>query len=75
MRGEPGLHESVHLAGWRKEKSWKREIKNAMRGCEKIASSGGANKGERLLKSAKSFLDLASRLECKVRGDIAELRS
>jgi IS5 family transposase len=46
-----------------------------MRACEKIASSGGANKGERLLKSAGSFLDLARRLEDKVRDDIAELRS
>ena len=69
------LHENLGLAGWRKAKSWKREIKNAMRSCEKIASSGGANKEQRLLKSAGRFLDLARRLEDKVRGDIAALRS
>lgn len=70
-----GLHESLGLPGWRKAKSWKRKVKNAMRACEKVASSGGANKKQRLPKSAGRFLDLARQLEDKVRGDIAALRS
>jgi hypothetical protein len=67
------LHENLGLAGWRKAKSWKREVKNAMRACEKVASSGGANKADRLLKSTERFLGLACRLEDKVRGDIEQL--
>ena len=68
------LHEDLGLAGWRKAKAWKREVKNAMRACEKVASSGGTNKAERLLKATGTFLGLACRLEDKVRGDIEELR-
>ncbi len=64
------MHESLGLDGWRKAKSWKRGVKNAMRACEKVASSGGANKKDRLLKSTNKFLGVAGRLEEKVRGDI-----
>ena len=67
------MHESLGRGGWRKAKSWKRRIKNATRACEKVASLGGANKAERVVKSARNFLELAGRLEEKVRGDIGEL--
>ena len=68
------LHESLGLAGWRKAKYWKRQIKNAMRACEKIASAGGANKDERLLKSARDYLRVASQLEKKVNQGLEELK-
>ena len=68
------LHQSLGLGGWRKAKYWKRQIKNAMRACEKIASAGGANKDERLLKSAKAYLELARRLEKKINQGLEELK-
>lgn len=68
------LHESLGLSGWRKAKYWKRQIKNAMRACERIASAGGANKEERLLKSAKDYLELAARLGKKVNEALEEAK-
>jgi len=69
------LNEGLGLGGWRKAKYWKRKIKNAMRACEKLASSGGANKAERVSKSAQSFLEVARRLEDKLSEDLTQLKS
>lgn len=69
------LHESLGLGGWRKAKYWKRKVKNSMRSCEKLASSGGANKAQRVEKAAKDYVELSSRLEEKVRSDIDGLKS
>ena len=68
------LHESLNLGGWRKAKYWKRQIKKAMRACEKLASSGGANKAERVAKSAQEYVALAGRLEEKVRASLEDLK-
>jgi len=70
-----GMHKSLGLTGWRKAKYWKREIKNAMRACEKTASAGGANKEERVLESAGRYLEAARRLEEKVSSAMEELKS
>jgi len=69
-----GLHKGLELGGWRKAKYWKRQVKNAMRACEKIASSGGANKAERVEESAKGYVELARRLEEKVSEDLGNLK-
>ena len=68
------MHESLGLGGWRKAKYWKRQVKNSMRACEKVASSGGANKTERVEKSAAGYVGLARRLEEKVREDITNIK-
>jgi len=68
------LQEGLGLAGWRKAKFWKRQIKNAMRACERIASAGGANKPQRLLESAQRYLGRASKLEQKVNRAMQELK-
>jgi hypothetical protein len=69
------LHEGLGLGGWRKAKYWKRQVKNSMRSCEKLASSGGANKAQRVKESAMGYVELARRLEEKVRCDIGGLKS
>lgn len=69
------LYESLGLGGWRKAKYWKRQIKKAMRACEKLARSGGANKAERVVKSAQDYVELARRLEEKVRAGLDEIKS
>ena len=69
------LHKKFDRPGWRKEKLWKSQIKTAMRACEKAASAGGANKEQRVLKVAQSYLSKACELEAKVNQSIAELKS
>lgn len=69
------LHESLGLGGWRKAKCWKRKIKKAMRACEKLARAGGANKAERVAKSAREYVETARQLEEKVRLDIGKLKN
>lgn len=69
-----GLHKTAGLPGWRKAKHWKRTIKSAMRACEKVASAGGPNKAERLLESARRYLEVARQLEQKVKESLAQLQ-
>lgn len=69
------LHDKLDLPGWRKGKLWKRQIKNAMRACEKVASGGGPNKATRVLESAQNFLSKACTLEEKVNKCIEEIKS
>jgi hypothetical protein len=68
------MYKALELAGWRKAKYWKRQVKKAMRACEKIASAGGANKEERLLKSVADYLALARRVEEKVKEALEQLK-
>lgn len=68
------LHEKLVLPGWRKGKYWKRQIKNAMRACERAASGGGANKTERVRKAAEKYLNKAYALEEKVYQCVEELK-
>ena len=69
-----GLHEKLDLPGWRKGKYWKRQIKNAMRACDRAACGGGANKAQRVLETAQEYLDRAYALEEKVNQCVEQLR-
>jgi transposase, IS5 family len=54
------------VEGWRKGKSWHRELKSLMRAVGKSSSGGGANKGERVEQAASAYLKKARALENKV---------
>jgi len=54
------------LPGLRKEKYWKREVKSAMRKCERTASRGGANKAARLRSETGEYLARATALASRV---------
>ena len=69
------LHAKLDLPGWRKGKLWKKQIKTAMRACERTASRGGANKDQRVLETAQSYLDKAYALEEKVHQSIEDLKA
>jgi hypothetical protein len=66
-------HRRHGLPGWRKAKLWKRQLKGAMRACERAASGGGANKAGRVLAAAEAYLAKAYALEEKVNASIAAL--
>lgn len=69
------LQAKLDLPGWRKGQLWKKQIKAAMRACERTASKGGANKDQRVLETAQSYLDKACALEEKVNQCIEELKT
>lgn len=55
------------IAGWRKIKSWKKELKIKMRKLSKISSRGGFHKEEMVKKSTKEYLKKANILSQKVK--------
>ncbi len=57
-------HEKI--AGWRKSKSWKRELKSVFRSSSKACSSGGKNKQERVHNIISRYLELGEKLKTKV---------
>ena len=63
------------LPGWRKSQHWERRLKVTMRQYWQIKKSGGKNKSERLLKAAKTYLQIAYDLEEKVMCSIQKLRA
>jgi len=67
------LCESMGLPGWRKAKTWTRQLKNAKRACERTFSGGGANKEDRVRKTVSAYLQAARKLEAKVTDSIGEL--
>ena len=56
----------LDLAGWRKSKSWHKELKGLMRVLGKATSLGGKNKSERVRQAATAYLKKAIALEKKV---------
>ncbi len=54
------------VPGWRKSKSWKRDLKGLMRELGKVSSSGGKNKSERLKQVAKNYLKKSKTLLSKI---------
>lgn len=60
------FRENENITGWRKSKSWKREIKSIFRASSKASSSGGKNKEIRLHHLVSEYLQLCKRLEEKV---------
>ena len=67
------LSERLGVAGWRKDKFWKKLIKSQMRQLGRIRQSGGKNKEERLGKAVKAYLSRARELERKVEESQREL--
>ena len=60
------FREHENITGWRKSKSWRREIKSIFRASSKASSSGGKNKTERLQNVVVKYLQLCENLEKKV---------
>jgi len=54
------------ITGWRKSKSWKKELKSVFRASSKACSSGGKNKQERVYNIVRSYLELGEKLKIKV---------
>ena len=54
------------IKGWRKSKSWKRDIKSLFRSSSKACSSGGKDKENRVHHTVKKYLKLCENLELKV---------
>jgi hypothetical protein len=61
----------LDIPGWRKSKSWRRELKNLMRAVGKASSSAGHLKVGRARQAAPSYLKKARALENKVTGVLA----
>lgn len=55
-----------NLSGWRKTKDWKRELKNRCRALGMASASGGKNKGQRVKRTTKEYLDKARVLSKKI---------
>lgn len=54
------------LPKWRKSKDWRKKLKNLNREIGRISSNGGKNKIERLIKSAKAYLQKTGNLNKKI---------
>ncbi|MCK5924160.1 MAG: ISNCY family transposase, partial [Methylococcales bacterium] len=68
------LASSHGLAGWRKHKNWKSQVKKLARICAKTCRAGGKNKAQRIRETAKTYLEKLYGLEEKTTQSIAELR-
>ena len=64
--------ENENISGWRKSKSWKREIKIIFRVSTKTNSSGGKNKAKRLYEVVNKYLNLCGKLKNKIANFLDE---
>lgn len=53
------ITEDAPVAGWRKQKEWRRTIKNAYIRLNKVAFRGGKHKEERMLTAAADYIMIA----------------
>jgi len=60
------FREKENIAGWRKSKAWRREIKKIFRISSRTSSLGGKNKEERLHSAVVQYLEVCNRLNKKV---------
>jgi len=60
------LANKLEVPGWRKTKSWRKELKGLMRRVGKSSSGGGKNKEERVKKATSAYLKKAAALNKKV---------
>jgi len=67
------IEKKPDLKGWRKVKDWARRLKSQMRVLGKASSSGGINKKNRELASAKIYLEIARLLSKKVKETLKAL--
>lgn len=58
--------EKLGLPKWRKSKDWRKKIKNLNREIGRISCNGGKNKTERLINSAKLYLNKTNNLNKKI---------
>ena len=56
----------IDIPGWRKSRSWQKELKGLMREVGKTSTSGGPNKEERVKKATSAYLKKAKALQRKV---------
>lgn len=63
-----GVACKLRVPGWRKGKSWQKELKGLMRAVGKSSTGGGRNKEGRTKKAASAYLKKARALEGKVAG-------
>ncbi len=61
------FRDNENITGWRKSRSWKREIKSIFRASSKVSSSGGKNKESRVRNVVSQYLELGNKLEVKVK--------
>ena len=62
-----------NLAGWRKIKNWKSELKGLMRELGKATASGGKGKEQREAKAAQSYINKATALYTKLEKELPQL--
>jgi len=60
------IADQLQVPGWRKSKSWRKELKGLMRTVGKTSASGGKNKQERIKDAASAYLKKARTLQGKV---------
>ena len=65
---------SLEHPGWRKYKTWLKQVKARFRHCGRMQHGGGANKPERVEQAVRHYLHRASDLEQKVRASLHTLR-
>lgn len=58
--------EKLGLPKWRKSKDWRKKLKCLNREIGRVSSNGGKNKGERLINSAKAYLQKTQNLNKKI---------
>ena len=63
---EPNFATRHMLPGWRKSNDWKRRVKSKYLRVARIKNGGGKNKGDRLIKSVKEYLEVLEELQDKV---------
>jgi len=66
IRKSLDIIEKLGLSKWRKSKDWRRKLKSLMREIGRISSKGGQNKDQRLINSAKAYLNKTHNLNKKL---------
>ena len=68
------LSEEVEHPGWRKYKTWLKQVKARFRRCGQIQHGGGVNTQERFEQAVRHYLQRASDLEQKVEASLHALQ-
>ena len=64
------IRKNQAIKGWRKLKDWTRRLKSQMRDLGKSCSGGGKNKQDRVLASAKIYIETARILSKKIKTQL-----
>lgn len=71
IRKSIDITENLGLPKWRKSKDWRKKLKNLNREIGRISSNGGKNKIEKLVKSAKAYLQKTINLNKKIEESLS----